>query len=98
MDDMRLHDPFLLTRYAVQNELTKTKEWEWTSSYMVSDRTFPKLDHAYKVSTFMKTMKFGVEVPQTTKQAFTMDEAESNHLWSQAMEAAIKSLHAHNTF
>ena len=65
---------------------------------MESDSTFPKLVQAYKVSKFMKTNKFGVEVPQTTREALKMDEADGNNLWSQAMDAEIKSLHAHNTF
>ena len=27
MDDMKLHDPFLITRFAVKNDLTNTKGW-----------------------------------------------------------------------
>ena len=69
MDDMRLHDLFIVTKYAVKNELTETKGWEWTSSYMDADRTCLNIGHAYKVFTFMKTIKFGVEVPQTNRQA-----------------------------
>src|SRR5688572_14860782 len=65
---------------------------------MEADKSFPTLVHAYKVSKFMKTIKFSIEVPQTTRQAFEMDESDGNNLWSQAMDSEIKSLHAHDTF
>ncbi len=46
----------------------------------------------------MKTIKFGVEVPQSTKHALELDVAEGNDLWKQAMDTEINQLHAHNTF
>src|SRR5687768_14021043 len=98
MDDMKLYDPFLVTRYAMLHNLASTKGWEWTQAFMDIDKLFPMLFHAYKMSKFMKTIKFGVEVPQTTKQTFVMDESDGNNLWSKAIDSEIKSLHEHDTF
>src|SRR5688572_2577048 len=95
---MKLHDPFLVARYAMKNDLVSAKGWEWTKDYIDSDGIIPKMVHAYKVSKFMKTIKFGVEVPQTMKQAFAMDEADSSNLWAKAMDSEIQSLHDHDTF
>ena len=82
MDNLRLHDPFLLTRFALENNLTNE----------------PIIHQAYKVSRFMKTIKFGVEVPQSTKKAFEMDQVEGNNLWRESMQIEIDQLHAHETF
>ena len=53
---------------------------------------------AYKVTKFLKYIKFGVEVPQSTQQAFEMDKQEGSNLWREAMETEISQLHAHETF
>ena len=46
----------------------------------------------------MKTIKFGVEAPQSTKKAFEMDQVEGNNLWRESMQIEIDQLHAHETF
>ena len=45
----------------------------------------------------MKTIKFGIEVPQSAKKAFEMDHVEGNNLWREAMQIEIDQLHAHET-
>ena len=64
MDDLSLHDPFLITRFALENHLTNEPGWTWTKDYVGK---LPIIHQAYKVSRFMKTIKFGIEVPQSTK-------------------------------
>ena len=46
----------------------------------------------------MKTICFGVEVPQSTKRAFETDQHEGNNLWRESMQIEIDQLHAHETF
>src|SRR6476646_12196668 len=46
----------------------------------------------------LKTIKFGVTVPQSTKHALQLDEANKDNLWKEAMKAEIDSLQEHGTF
>lgn len=76
MDNARLHDPFLIIRYALRNNLMKHPAWKWTKHYMDSDDTLNHMIHAYKASRFLKNIKFGIEVPQSTSHAMSMDETD----------------------
>lgn len=80
MDNARLHDLFLVIRYALKNKLTKNPGWEWTKHYMDSDKILNHIIHVYKSSRFLKKIKFGIEVPQSTRHAISMDAAEKNDL------------------
>src|SRR5688500_18364215 len=95
MEDIRLHDPFLVTRFAVRRNLITKQGWTWTQDYLGN---FPIINHVYKVSRFMKQIKFGIEIPQTTKRAFETDTADGNNLWRESMQIEIDQLHAHETF
>jgi hypothetical protein len=53
---------------------------------------------AYKASRFLKNIKFGVEVPQSTRYAFEMDKTEETTVWKDAMDSEITQLHTHETF
>ena len=79
-DVLRVHDPFLLTRYASRHELTCASGWEWTWAYLNTDEELPQMIMANKASKFLKNIEFGVEVPQSTRQAFEIDKQEGNSL------------------
>jgi hypothetical protein len=98
MDDARLHDPFLVMRYAIRNKLLKKPGWEWTKHYLDSDKTLNHMIFAYKASCFLKNIKFGVEVPQSTRHAFEMDKTKETTIWKDAMDSEITQLHTHETF
>ena len=92
IDNMRLHDPFLVTRFAVKKNLTSTPGWVWSQDYLGK---LPIINHVFKVSRFMKHIKFGIEIPQSTKRAFETDKIEGNNLWKDSMQIEIDQLHAH---
>lgn len=69
LDDMRLHDPYMVIRYAFINKLTGKPGWDWTKHYLDSDKAFTNMVYAYKASRFLRNIKFGVEVPQSTRHA-----------------------------
>ena len=73
MDDLRLHDPFLLIRYALRHKLLNQTGWEWTKEYLESNPKLTRMVKAYKVSRDNVTIKFGVEVPASTKAALNLD-------------------------
>lgn len=95
LDDLRLHDPYLLVRYALKNKLTGKPGWEWSKYYLESDQTLKNMVHAYKASRFLKNIKFGVEVPRSTKHALDIDKADGTNLWKEAMNIEIKQLHSY---
>ena len=80
MDDMRLHDPFLVIRFALRNKLVNKPGWEWTKSCIEPDKSLNKMVFAYKASRFLRNIKFGVEVPQNTRHAFQIDKDDNNDL------------------
>jgi len=73
MDTLCLHDPYLLKRYAFQNNLTKLQGWKWTKYFKELEDLIPELVNANKVQSLLKTIKFGVTVPQSTKHALQLD-------------------------
>ena len=99
LDDLRLHDPFLLIRYALKHKLTEKHGWEWSKYYLEADQTLNNMVHAYKASRFQQNIKFGVEVPRSTTHALKIDERDDGtNLWKQAMNTEIKQLHQYETF
>ena len=46
----------------------------------------------------MKTIKFGIEVPQSTKKVIEMDQVEGNSPWREFMQIEIDQLQALETF
>ena len=80
LDDMRLHDPYMIIRYALINKLTCKPGWEWSKHYLNSDKTLTKMVYAYKASRFLRNIKFGVEVPQSTRHAIQLDKEDGKGL------------------
>ena len=97
-EEARLHDPFLRNKYAVECGLTCKPGWEWTWAYLDTDDPITDIVKAFKVSKFLKSIKFVVKVTQSTKQALEMDKRDGTSLWKEAMETEINQLHAHETF
>src|SRR6478735_1526776 len=89
MDVLCLHNPYLLKRYAFQNNLTKLQGWKWTKYFKELEELIPELVNANKVQSLLKTIKFGVTVPQSTKHALQLDEANKDNLWKEAMKQRL---------
>ena len=66
---MRLHDPHVLIKYALRNNLCNKSGWEWIQYYLKSDIKLNNMVQAYKASKYLRNIKFGVEVPQNTRHA-----------------------------
>ena len=95
---MRSHDPYLLIRYALKNKMTETPGWEWSKYYIHTDQTLNNMVNSFKVSRFLKNIKFGVEVPKSTRHAMQIYQADGTDLWKQAMQTEINQLHHYQTF
>src|SRR5688572_11318919 len=98
MEVLRLHDPYLLKRYAYQSNLTKEQGWKWTKYFKELDELIPELIRANKVTSLLKIIKFGVTVPQSTKHALELDKTNNDNLWKESIKTEIDSLQKHGTF
>src|SRR5687768_14395171 len=98
IDDLRLHDPFLLIRYALRHKLLDKDGWEWTKHYVESDPELTRMVKAYKVSRENVTIKFGVDIPASTKAAINLDLKNGDNKWNEAMKSEIDSINAYQTF
>ena len=54
--------------------------------------------HAYKTFRYLKNIRFGVEVPRSTRHALQLDKAEGTNSWKKAIDTEINQLHEYNTF
>ena len=61
--DMRLHDPYVIIKYALKNKLIGKPGWGWIDYYLKSDKKLNNMVHAYKASKYLRNIKFRVEVP-----------------------------------
>src|SRR5687768_12688708 len=70
-----------------------------TKKYLEGDDTITNIVYAYKTSKFLKNIKFGTaEVPQSTRHALKIDEADGTNLWKQSMNTEINQLPEYDTF
>ena len=88
----------MVIRYALRNKLTGRPGWEWAKHYLHSDKTLTNMVYAYKASRFLRNIKFGVEVPQSTRHAMQIDKEDGKGLWKQAMQTEINQLMEYETF
>ena len=58
-DDLRLHDPYLLIRYASKHNLIEKPSYEWIKQHLDTDEEIAKMLHAYKVASSGPKIKFG---------------------------------------
>ena len=94
MDDLRTHDPFLVARYGLREKLDGKPGWEWIKEYMDSDNKMESMINAYKLST-ETTYKFGVQVPQNTKDSLQLDKESGNDLWSKAIDTKFTQINGY---
>ena len=97
MKDLRLHDPLLVLRYGLRHHLTRLRGWEWVESFVNQDGELSRIIHAYRVSKGI-TYKFGVQVPNNTREALRLDSAATETLWTQAIDAELQQINDYEVF
>ena len=81
MDNLRMHDPHLVIRYGNKHKLLSNVLWAWTKAYGILDNAYQHLVRAYAVSLKKNKIKFGIEVPSSTKEAYKLDNKNKNDMW-----------------
>ena len=55
MDDIRLHDPYVIIKYGLKHKLTDKLGWKWAKNYVEFNKTLNNMVHAYKTSKYIIT-------------------------------------------
>ena len=98
MDNLRMHDPYLVIRYGSKHDLLNNILWGWTKAYGILDEAYNNLVRAYAVSLKKNKIKFGIEVPKSTREAYRLDNRNKNDLWGQSMITEVSQLLDYKTF
>ncbi len=98
MDDMRLHDPFLVLRYGIRNNYLNQPGWEWAKHFMSKDPQLLSIARCFRVAQDLPNIKFGIEVPKNTKHANEIDRLASSDKWKQSNQVEMKQINDYKTF
>ena len=98
IDTLRLHDPYLAIRYGKKQNLLNTEGWEWVEAYGALDEAYNRMVQAYKASVRKNKIKFGIEVPYSTKEALRLDQVKGTSEWRDSINLEIKMLLDFKTF
>ena len=98
MDTLRLHDPFLVIRYGTKHSLLSDKGWEWVKHFAKIDELYTKMVKTYKATVRKNKIKFGIEVPYSTKEALRLDMVNMNDSWRKAIDLEVQMLLDFKTF
>ena len=79
MDDLRMHDPFLVVGHGLRSKLIEKPGWEQVEPCLNSDTQIINMIRACKVSVEV-ACKFGVQVPRNTKESLKLDEENESTL------------------
>ena len=90
MKDLKESYPVTLADYAVANDLQAEPAFAWWIPYTMKKRTM--IISKMKSSKYWeRTHKYGVRVPRNVKEAFEIDDENSNTLWTDAIRLEMKN-------
>mgnify|MGYP000857273362 FL=1 len=98
MESMRLQDPMVLIKYAIQKRLCHLDEWIWVKEYLEPNTSLHAIIQIMKATRDEPRYKFGVEVPSSVKHALHLDEMNHDNLWRTAIDMELKQINEYNTF
>ena len=72
--------------------------WEWVDHYAKIDEAYTRMVNIYKATVRKNKIKFGIEVPFSTREALRLDRANKNEGWRKAINLEIQMLLDFETF
>ena len=93
MEIIKKDDPVTLSEYAFGNNLIDKKIWKWASRYA---KNFKKMNWMVRNLPASKRAlrdvkyQFVVIVPRKIQEAYKMEEANVNTLWTNSIEKEVK--------
>jgi Reverse transcriptase (RNA-dependent DNA polymerase) len=93
---LQLQAPLLLVRYVRKNHLQEDPEFAWTKGIDIPEGQDTRRAHA--TATDGPKYKFGELVPQNTRHAMSIDRANGNTAWQDAIDTELKQINDYQTF
>ena len=90
LKDVKHSYPVQLAEYAIANHISLEPAFVWWVQDVLKhwNRIISKVKSKY----WMKTHKYGIQIPKTVKQALEFDEIEGNALWREAIANEMKNV------
>ena len=88
-------DSATLAKYACDNNLTDEIVWKWENRYSKNIKKLNRMVRnlrASKPSSKGIKYQFGVRVPRNIAEAYKLDQANGNSLWTEAIDREVKLL------
>ena len=90
MKDIKNPYPVELTEYAITTGIANLPAFSWWIPYMLKKRS--RILSKLKSKYWLRTHKYGCEIPKTIADAKRIDAANKNTLWQDAIELEMKSV------
>ena len=90
MNDVKDSYPVQLADYAARKRLDKEPAFAWWIPHV--KRQQRRGIHKLKNKYWMRTHKFGVEIPKSVAEAIQIDKRNGNHLWQEAIEKEMENI------
>jgi len=89
LKDIKESNPIHVAEYAVANKLVSEPAFAWWVAKVLKlrDRSILKVKKRFIV----RTHKFGIEIPRSTKRALEIDRESGTDLWRKAIEKEMKN-------
>ena len=90
LKDMKHGYPVQTAKYAIKNGLNKEPAFNWWVSYTMrkADRIISKLKSKY----WQRTHKYGIQIPKSAEEAYEIDKANANKLWTDAIREEMTKI------
>ena len=100
MQEMRKFDPLTIANYAHDNHLLEHKGWHWAKRHTRREKKFIRMLRILKTQkkAYAPKYKFGVRVPRNVRDALSIDRANGNTLWAEAIQKELRQLEDFETF
>ena len=90
LKDMKHGYPVQTAQYAIKNKLNKEPAFNWWVNYTMrkADRIISKLKSKY----WQRTHKYGIQIPKSAEEAYEIDKANANKLWTDAIREEMTKI------
>jgi hypothetical protein len=90
LSDIKEANPIEVAEYAVSRELHKEPAFAWWVNHTLKQRT--RLIKQVQHRMVKKSIKFGVQVPNSVEEAKALDKENGNSLWNDAINKELKNV------
>ena len=96
LSQVKESNPIETAEYAVSQDIHKEPAFNWWVSHVIRkrDRLINKVVHQTRKSN----MKFGIIIPDTVDEAYSLDHENGNTFWTDSIRKEMESVNAYKTF